>query len=112
MKSVAGTNASSLMCSPPPRPVTRWIRRLSSRFRAKPHFHQPPPYYDIDLPLGPDFGGPLFFSHYSFCGLDPRGLKDAYANYFQQNVQHALINHAHCIRNPNGHNGYGPRAGA
>ena len=33
-------------------------------------------YYDLELPLGPDYGGPLFFSHYSFCGLDPRGLRD------------------------------------
>ncbi|MHB8816573.1 MAG: glucoamylase family protein, partial [Steroidobacteraceae bacterium] len=30
----------------------------------------------IELPLGPAFGGPLFFAHYSFCGLDPRGLED------------------------------------
>ncbi len=66
------------------------------------------PYYDISLPLGPDFGGPLFFCHYSFLGLDPRGLKDSYANYFEQNVQHTLINYEHCVRNPNGHKGYGP----
>jgi hypothetical protein len=65
-------------------------------------------YYDIDLPLGPDFGGPLFFCHYSFCGLDPRGLKDTYANYFEQNVQHTLINYEHCVRNPNRHKGFGP----
>ena len=64
-------------------------------------------YYDIDLPLGPDYGGPLFFSHFSFCGLDPRGLKDAYASYFQQNVQHTLINYEHCVRNPNRHKGFG-----
>jgi hypothetical protein len=65
-------------------------------------------YYDLDLPLGPDYGGPLFFSHFSFCGLDPRGLKDAYASYFQQNVQHTLINYEHCVRNPNHHKGFGP----
>lgn len=64
-------------------------------------------YYDIELPLGPDFGGPLFFSHYSFCGLDPRGLKDDYANYFEQNVQHTLINYEHCVRNPKRFKGYG-----
>jgi hypothetical protein len=29
-------------------------------------------YYDIPLPLGMPYGGPLFFTHYSFCGLDPR----------------------------------------
>ena len=36
---------------------------------------------------GPDFGGPLFFAHYSFLGLDPRGLKDQYADYWQQNTR-------------------------
>ena len=65
-------------------------------------------YYDIYLPLGPEFGGPMYFSHYSFCGLDPRGLKDSYASYFEQNLQHTLINYEHCVRNPHGHKGFGP----
>jgi len=64
-------------------------------------------FYDIELPLGPDFGGPLFFCHYSFCGLDPRGLKDAYVSYLEQNMQHTLINYEHCVRNPNRYKGYG-----
>jgi hypothetical protein len=62
----------------------------------------------IELPLGPDWGGPLFFAHYSFCGLDPRGLSDAYADYWQQNVNHTLINYAYCVRNPHRYKGYGP----
>jgi hypothetical protein len=65
-------------------------------------------YYDIALPLGPPFGGPLFFSHYSFLGLDPRGLRDRYADYWRQNRAHTLINRAHCMANPHGHAGYGP----
>lgn len=65
-------------------------------------------FYGLLLPLGPDFGGPLFFSHFSFCGLDPRGLADRHANYFDQNVQHTRINYEHCVRNPYGHKGYGP----
>jgi hypothetical protein len=65
-------------------------------------------YYDIYLPLGPEFGGPLFFSHFSFCGLDPGGLKDSYASYYEQNVQHTLINYEHCVRNPHGYKNYGP----
>ena len=65
-------------------------------------------FYGIRLPLGPDYGGPLFFAHYSFLGLDPRGLKDRYADYWEQNVAHVLINLEHCIRNPNGFQGYGP----
>ncbi len=63
-------------------------------------------YYDIELPLGPDYGGPLFFTHYSFLYLDPRGLKDRYADYWTQNVQHTLINREHCVRNPKGYKGY------
>lgn len=61
----------------------------------------------ITLPLGFDFGGPLFFSHYSFLGLDPRGLKDRYADYFEQNKNHTLINHAYCVENPKHYKGYG-----
>lgn len=64
-------------------------------------------YEGIELPLGPSFGGPLFFTHYSFLGLDPRGLSDAYCDdYFTQNRNHTLINHAFCIRNPNKFVGY------
>jgi hypothetical protein len=73
-----------------------------------PHFRNGNSYYGIRLPLGPPFGGPLFFAHYSFLGLDPRGLKDRYADYWEQNRAHALINRAHCIANPNGFRGYGP----
>lgn len=65
-------------------------------------------YYDIELPLGMPYGGPLFFTHYSFCGMDPRGLKDRYADYWQQNLAQLRINRAHCLRNPGGHKGYGP----
>jgi hypothetical protein len=61
----------------------------------------------IELPLGPAFGGPLFFTHYSFCGLDPRGLEDRYASYWEQNLRHVRINHAHCVANPNHHRAYG-----
>jgi hypothetical protein len=65
-------------------------------------------FYGIKLPLGFDYGGPLFFSHYSFLGLDPRGLKDQYADYWEQNRNHTLINREHCVRNPKGFKGYGP----
>ncbi|HWJ91460.1 MAG TPA: glucoamylase family protein, partial [Flavisolibacter sp.] len=64
-------------------------------------------YYGHELPLGFDYGGPLFFSHYSFLGLDPRGLKDNYADYWQQNKNHTLINHDYCVENPKKWKGYG-----
>jgi hypothetical protein len=58
-------------------------------------------YEGIQLPLGPPYGGPLFFSHYSFLGLDPRNMSDSYcSDYFEQNINHTLINRAYCIRNP------------
>ena len=61
------------------------------------------------LPLGYDFGGPLFFTHYSFMGLNPHNLIDQYANYWDQNVAHTLINREYCIQNPKGWVGYGPK---
>ena len=65
-------------------------------------------YYGYTLPLGMDYGGPLFFAHYSFLGLDPKGLKDKYADYWEQNLNHTLINHAYCVDNPKHYQGYGP----
>jgi hypothetical protein len=64
-------------------------------------------FLNITLPLGFDFGGPLFFTHYSFLGLDPRGLKDQYADYWEQNRAHTLINRAYCVENPKHYKGYG-----
>ncbi len=64
-------------------------------------------FYGIKLPLGFDYGGPLFFSHYSFLGLSPKGLKDRYADYWEQNQNHTLINRAYCIDNPRNFKGYG-----
>jgi hypothetical protein len=59
------------------------------------------------LPLGFDYGGPLFYTHYSFLGLDPHGLKDRYANYWDQNTSHTLINYTYCVNNPLHYKGYG-----
>jgi len=64
-------------------------------------------FFGITLPLGYDYGGPLFFAHYSFVGLDPRNLNDMYANYWQQNTNHTLINRAYCQANPKNYIAYG-----
>lgn len=63
-------------------------------------------YYGIQLPLGPAMGGPLFFAHYSFLGINPHDLTDAYANYWTQNVAHTNINYSYCVTNPAKYNGY------
>ena len=54
-----------------------------------------------------EYGGPLFWVHYSFLGLDPRKLKDQYSDYWTHNVNHSLINYRYCVENPLGHEGYG-----
>jgi hypothetical protein len=53
------------------------------------------------------FGGPLFWSHYSYLGLDPRNLKDDYADYWKDNTNHTQINRQYCIENPKKFKGYG-----
>ena len=63
-------------------------------------------YYGISLPLGNPYGGPLFFSHYSFLGLNPQNLRDTYTDYWEQNVAHSLINMKYCIDNPLQYMGY------
>jgi hypothetical protein len=63
-------------------------------------------YYNYTLPLGPEMGGPLFFSHYSFLGINPNGLTDNYANYTTQNKNHTLINYSYCVANPQNNYGY------
>jgi hypothetical protein len=63
-------------------------------------------FYGIKLPLGPDYGGPLFFEHYSFLGINPHNLTDAYASYWEQDTAHATINYLYCVNNPNHYYGY------
>jgi hypothetical protein len=54
-----------------------------------------------------EYGGPLFWAHYSFLGLDPRNLKDRYADYWQENRNQTLINWEWCSQNPKKYLGYG-----
>lgn len=95
-----------LACASPAYPVNPAAYHRG--WTGHPTFRNGRSYYGVELPLGPPFGGPLFFSQYSFLGLDPRGLSDRYADYWLQNRAHTLINRAHCIANPHGHSGYGP----
>ncbi len=56
--------------------------------------------------VGPAWGGPLFFTHYSFLGFDPRNKSDAYCNYYENNRNISLIHQAHCRENAAGFAGY------
>jgi hypothetical protein len=63
-------------------------------------------FYGYKLYVGHDWGGPLFFAHYSFLGFDPRDKSDGYANYFDHNRNHSLVQQAYCETNPNKFTGY------
>jgi len=63
-------------------------------------------YYGYILPLGIPYGGPLFFEHYSFMGINPTKLADKYADYHLQTVNHTLINFNYCIADPKKYYGY------
>jgi hypothetical protein len=59
--------------------------------------------YDYTLPL--ETRCPLFWVHYSYLGLNPH-FSDDYADYWEQNVNASLINHAYCVANPKHFVGY------
>jgi len=63
-------------------------------------------YYGYKQWVGWPYGGPLFFTQYTYLGFDPRNKADAYCNYFDNNRNISLINRAYCIDNPEGHAGY------
>jgi exo beta-1,2-glucooligosaccharide sophorohydrolase (non-reducing end) len=70
------------------------------------HYANEHEYYGITLPVGVGPGGPLFFTHYSFLGFDPRALTDRYTNYYDNNRALSLINQRYCAANPGGYTGY------
>jgi hypothetical protein len=62
---------------------------------------------DLKHNYAEQYGGPLFWSHYSFLGLDPRNLQDRYADYWTHNTNHTLIDYRYCVENPKKFKGYG-----
>lgn len=66
--------------------------------------------YDLPLILKHntqgDKGGPLFWAHYSYLGLNPKSLSDRYANYWDLNVNHSKINYLYCQENPENYDTY------
>jgi hypothetical protein len=78
-----------------------------SRTTDGDHFTNGHSYYGIKLEVGEGNGAELFFTHFSFMGFDPRGLRDRYTNYFTNNRAIALIQQAYAIDNPRKFAGYG-----
>ena len=63
--------------------------------------------HGYEFPLGnQEKGGPLFFSHYSFLGFDPRHMADEKAWYWQQNLSHTMLNRHYCLYEAPEKNGY------
>jgi len=53
------------------------------------------------------YGGPLFWAHYSFLGLNPQGLKDKYTDFWKLNYNQTMINYKYAVSNPHHFKGYG-----
>jgi hypothetical protein len=64
-------------------------------------------YFGIPQMVGPPRGGPLFFTHYSFLGLNPHAWDDGFCNYFENNRNISLIHRAYAIENPKRFPDYG-----
>ncbi|MFN3694289.1 MAG: glucoamylase family protein, partial [Ignavibacterium sp.] len=73
---------------------------------SQPYYVNGRTFYGYKIYVGWDYGGPLFFSHYSFLGFDPRNKKDMFCNYFVNNRNITLIHKAYCTANPGGWTGY------
>jgi hypothetical protein len=82
-----------------------WARK--GAMKNDPNHEQYGYHLDLKHNGAQQFGGPLFWSHYSFLGLDPRKLKDRYADYWTHNRNHTLINRQYCLENPKKYKGYG-----
>lgn len=94
-----------LAASSPTHPIRPEV--YEACYKKSDYYYNGKEYYGIKLPLGMELGGPLFFCHYSFLGLDPRILRDEHTDYFERNKAHTLIHRAYAIDNPRGHKGYG-----
>ena len=95
-----------LAASSPTYPIKASV--YESCYKKSTYYFNGKSYYGIKLDLGMEYGGPLFFTHYSFLGLNPTGLRDNYTNYFDRNRAHVLIHRAYAIENPKKQTGYGP----
>ncbi len=99
-----------LAASSPTHPITKavydegWAR--NGKIVSKDSFYNEAlvlDYYEHDdSPIGP-----LFWAHYSYLGLNPKGLSDQYANYWRLTQNHAKIHYKYAVDNPKNYKGYG-----
>jgi len=87
-----------LAASSPTYPISKECYEAS--YKTSSYYCNGKEYYGIPLTIGMDYGGPLFFTHYSFLGLDPRGLSDGHTDYYERNRNHCLIHRAYAMDHP------------
>jgi hypothetical protein len=63
-------------------------------------------YYNYEINLSPNWGGPLFWLHYSHLGINPHGLKDQYADYWEEHMNTVKIHYEYAKANPLGWENY------
>ncbi len=80
----------------PTHPISEEVYTRTWKQREPDHYLNSKTFQGYKLPLGFDYGGPLFFAHYSYLSLDPKHMQDADANYWQMNLAHTLMNRAYC----------------
>lgn len=84
-----------LALSSPTHPINPSVYRHT--WINSPDFLNGHTYLGYKLDLGFPYGGPLFFTHYSFLGLDPHQMQDPYTFYWKRNLIQTLINHDYCL---------------
>ena len=84
-----------LALASPTHPIDSMV--YQSYWRGGKEFNTPRDYVGYHLDLGFPYGGPLFFAHYSFLGLNPKEMQDDRTFYWRHNVTHTLINRTYCM---------------
>lgn len=87
---------------------TRPISRTAYDYWTSGRGYQPKKVYGYDIEAALPGAGPLFLAQYSFIGLDPRRMADAFTpnGYFVRNVKQVLSNRGYCLQNAPARNRY------
>ena len=78
---------------------THPISRKAYNYWTSGKGYRPKEVYGYKVEAALPGAGPLFLAHYSFIGLDPRRMADAFVprGYFVRNVMHTLSNRGYCL---------------
>jgi len=89
---------------------THPISRKAYTYWTSGRGYRPKKIYGYTIEASLPGAGPLFLTHYSFIGLDPRRMADSFVpqGYFVRNVKHVLSNRSYCLFDAPGGHRYGP----